>query len=525
MAEIKEENERAVFKKTLEEIIEKINENIRMKNPQNEIVVKEGKSIGILTFDKNNESKTKKLYAITMVIDGNQYDYIYDETGDNIARISANNDVFTDDDIQLDHEKLIKNMELSKGFQNDNQGRHIADKQEKVITAEEKKEQKNDIDNNKTLTNLLDMDISVDSSAAIIDLYRTIYNGRRLRDLLGIDEKLRDRMPQGANIEHMNFLGVVNSANLTAKDGKSRKSTVTCVIMDDPRNPKHMVELDESILKARDDLSKQENITADQTSERLGDGGRKPGTTTTTNTKQISTFEIPGGGASVGQPDDLLTLEIRQNPKFIDESTSQRNDAHNIEMSLGVQNISKSENELQHGLRTQSIKLEAYDEVNRVEEFEQRRDFSNHTGGTDDEYEYKHNYDKEIDIAFKTIGEEKYNVRDAQELNSELKEELTNHIEDMKKEGKNGQMITAEIANVVENRSRFWEIAHDIAEKSDIYGYRDVYEEIKLIGRQFKVEKNMELGDLTDNQIKELVQERLEGERVLGDQLNSRRRI
>ena len=86
-------------------------------------------------------------------------------------------------------------------------------------------------------------------------------------------------------------------------------------------------------------------------------------------------------------------------------------------------------------------------------------------------------------------------------------------------------MITAEIANVVENRSRFWKIAHDIAEKSDIYGYRDVYEEIKLIGRQFKVEKNMELGDLTDNQIKELVQERLEGERVLGDQLNSRRRI
>lgn len=522
MAEVKEEKERAIYKSTLEEIVSRINENLKSKHIPNEIVVKEGRSIGILTFNKNQEAKSKKLYAITMVIDGKQFDYIYDETGDNIARVVANKDVFTDDDIQFDREKLLRNMELSQDIQNDNQGRHIADKQEKVISAEEKQHKKNDIENNKTLNNLMDMDISVDSSAAIIDLYRTIYNGRRLRDLLGIDEKLIDRMPQGANIEHMNYLGVVNSANLTAKDGKSRNSTVTCVIMDDPRNPKHMVELDESILKPREDLSRQENITADKSSERLGDGGRRTGTTTTANTKQISTFEIPGGGASVGQPDDLLTLEIRQNPKYIDESTSQRNDAHNIEMSLGVQNISKTENELQHGLNTQSIKLEAYDEVKRIEEIEQQRDFANHYGGVDDEYEYKNNYDSDIDIAFKTIGEEKYHVRDAQELNKYLKEDLNKHIEEMKKQGKNGELVTAEIATVVENRSRYWEVAHDIANSSDVFGYIDVYYQICKIERDFKKE-NRELSDLTNNQIKELVQERLESERVLGESINPRK--
>ena len=217
MAEIKEENERAVFKKTLEEIIEKINENIRKTNPQHEIIVNDGKSIGILTFNKQKEAQKKELFSISMTIDGKNAYYVYDDTGDNIAVVEPRERKVTvevDDDIEIDQNELVERMNLPRGFQNDNQGRHIADKQEKVITAEEKQEQKNDIDNNKTLTNLLDMDISVDSSAAIIDLYRTIYNGRRLRDLLGIDEKLRDRMPQGANIEHMNFLGVVNSANL-----------------------------------------------------------------------------------------------------------------------------------------------------------------------------------------------------------------------------------------------------------------------------------------------------------------------
>lgn len=512
MAEIKEENERAVYKSTLEEIIEKINENLRMKNPQNEIVVKEGKSIGILTFNKNNESKTKKLYAITMVIDGNQYDYIYDETGDNIARISANNDVFTDDDIQLDHEKLIKNMELSKGFQNDNQGRHIADKQEKVITAEEKKEQKNDIDNNKTLTNLLDMDISVDSSAAIIDLYRTIYNGRRLRDLLGIDEKLRDRMPQGANIEHMNFLGVVNSANLTAKDGKSRTSTVTCVIMDDPRNPKHMVELDESILKARDDLSKQENITADQTSQHLGDAEIKKGTSTTTNTRQISTFEVPDAGASISQPNDLITLEVRQNSKYIDESKSQRNDAHNVEFYLGIQDKSKSENDQKHGRYTQSVKLEAYDETARIEETDMRDAFRNDYG---------------VDDEFKNIkgvkGIDRGNERDANELNWKMAKEQKEHEEKVNTQYGIDEEATSETANQVNNeRQHYLGMAWDIVHDSEVYGGRDVkFIYNQIMNKKAEMEKNNE--KITDEELKNRVQQDLENQRIPGDMTNPRR--
>ena len=510
MAEQKEENERAVYKSTLEEIIEKLNQRINRENPNNKIVIKGGDSIGILEFNKGEEKKAKKLYCISMTIDdGKDIKYIYDETGDNIARVTANNDVFTDDDIQLDREKLLRNMD---GIQNDNQGRHIADKQEKVISVEEKQQQKNDIENNKILNNLVNMDISVDSSAAIIDLYRTIYNGRRLKDLLGIDEKLINRMPQGANIEHMNYLGIVNSDNLTAKDGKSRNSTVTCVIMDDPRNPKHMVELDESILKARDNLSKQENITADQTSQHLGDAEIKKGASTTTNTRQISTFEVPDAGGRISQPNDLITLEIRQNPKYIDESTSQRNDAHNVEFYLGIQDKSKSENDQKHGRYTQSVKLEAYDETARIEEFNMREEFRTDRG-VDDEFENIKGVN----------GIDRGNERDANELNRKMAKEQKEHEENVNKQYKSDVEATSETANQVNNeRQHYLGMAWDIVHDSDVYGGRDVkFIYNQIMNKKAEMEKNNE--KITDEELKNRVQQDLENQRTPGDMTNPRR--
>ena len=508
MAEVKGEKERAIYKSTLEEIVERINENLKSKHIQNEIVVKEGRSIGILTFNKNQEAKSKKLYAITMVIDGKQFDYIYDETGDNIARVGANNEVFTDDDIQLDKDRLIENMNLSKGFQNDNQGRHIADRSERIILSEdEKKQQFMDYEDRIELPNLVDREVVLDSSAAIIDLYRTIYNGRRLRDMLGIDQKLKDRLPNGANIEHLNFLTVINSDQLTAKDMKRRESDTTCVIMDDPRNPKYMIELDTSILKPREDLSKQENITADQTSEHLGDGEIKKGTSTTTNTRQISTFEIPDAGASISQPNDLITLEIRQNPNYIDESKSQKNNAHNIEFYIGIQDKSKTENEQKHGLNTKSIKLEAYDETNRIEEFEMQQAFRTDYG-VDDEL-----------VNLKTVnGMGRNQERDANELNKQMKLEGEKHKETIDKQSENKSNINTEVASQVNER----QIAWDIIKESDEYGPRDIKYIYNLIMEKKAV---MESHNETINNdvLKKRVQQDLENQRTLGDMSNPRR--
>ena len=55
MAEQKEENERAVYKSTLEGIIEKILQKLSENNLENRVIPKSGKSIGILTFKKKEE--------------------------------------------------------------------------------------------------------------------------------------------------------------------------------------------------------------------------------------------------------------------------------------------------------------------------------------------------------------------------------------------------------------------------------------------------------------------------------------
>lgn len=517
MAEQKEENERAVYKSTLEEIVEKILYNINKKNLQNKIVVKEGKSIGILTFKKAEQYKTRKLYAITMVVDGNIADYIYDEDGDNIAWVDATGNVITDSDIKIESDKLdeeegrdimVKQLNHSSGFQNDNQGRHITDKEEKIVSEHEMKQKKYDIEDKTQLTNWIDFNVSIDKDIAIIDLYRTIYNGRRLRDVLSL-EKLKDRVPNGANLEHLNFLTVVNSTELTAKDGKLRESTVTCVIMDDPRNPKQMVELDTSILKPRADLSKQENMTADKTSEILGDGEIKKGATTTTNSRQITTFEIPD--AEIGQSNDLITLAVRKNSNYIDKSTSQRNDAHNIEFYLGVQDKNKDENEQIHGKGTHSIKLEAFDETANIKEIEMQEKFRNFYGPDD-----------EMENINSVKGMENDKVRDANEINQQMVKEEQDHINGVNKQYQNNGQATAEVANQVNERADYYSMAWDIIHDSDEYGARDLKYIYNLIMAKKAVMESQNEA-INDEELKNRVQQDLENQRIPGDMTNPRR--
>lgn len=505
MAEQKEENERVAYKNTLEEIYEKIKQRLSKNSPENEVVLKGGKSIGILTFKKEQESKTKKLYSISMVVDGKNIDYIYDEDGDNIARVRNNNEVYADDDIQLEQDRLITNMNFS---QNDNQGRHIADRAETIIMSDEEK-QNSDIANKNQLPNLIDSQVKIGSSAAIIDLYRTIYNGRRLRDMLAIESKLKGRVPAGVDINNLIYLSVVDSASLTAKDGNKRESDITCVIMDDPRNPKYMVELDESILKPRANLSKLENIAADKTSEHLGDGEEKKGTSTTTNTRQIATFEIPEAGANIGQTNDMITLEIRQNSKYIDTSTSQRNDAHNIELYIGIQDKSKSENEQQHGLNTQAIKLESYDETARIEEKEMQDAFRNFFG-PDDEFKNRETiqgYDRKLE-------------RDENEINAQQRQEKEANDKETEKQYKKEGNVNAEITAEVNERDHYLSMAWNIVHDSNVYGPTDlnyIYKQIMI--EKAKMESNKEA--IEDEELRKRVEQQID-QKTPGD---SKRRV
>lgn len=532
MAEVKEENVRDVYRSTLEQIIEKI---IRQKEkyfPNANIQIKEGRSIGVFTYKRKGNLKTQKLYSITMVAEGSMFTFLFGEDGDRIAKVEEREEqeeengrrtvaqkvtIEPDDNIELDERMLKETMSLSKDFQNDNQGRYITDRNERIILSDgEKREQKMNIEGKTELPNLAEINVKINSSVAIIDLYRTIYNGRRLSDVLGIDQELKDRLPNGINIEHLNFLTVVNSDQLTAKDGKKRESDVTCVIMDDPRNPKQMIELDSSILEPMDNISNSDKVEADKDSQILGDGKIKKRAETTTRMRNITTFKIKRGAKEISQPDDELTLDIRYNPKTIDESTSQRNDATDIEIYLGrlpanasqhSQKFKKDQNDNDNNFY-QLVKLEDYKEVRAIDEISMQYLFRNDFGVKDE--------DENIKGVSSGEGME-VPERDANALNRQMAKEEQEHNKKLNLQTANEGNITAEISNSVDDVYR--KMAQSIEKSIGMYSEDEIYEKILSIKSEYE-KNNIQL---SLKELKNKAEQDLYSERFLGDSFNSRR--
>ena len=87
MAEVKEEQERAIYKdSTLERIMEKLVEKAKVL-PYSEINFIDERSIGIYEYKKNGKLIEQKLYSITVVADGTTYILIIGEDGDRIATL------------------------------------------------------------------------------------------------------------------------------------------------------------------------------------------------------------------------------------------------------------------------------------------------------------------------------------------------------------------------------------------------------------------------------------------------------
>lgn len=548
MAEVKEEKERAIYKSTLEKIVERINENLKSEHIQNEIVVKEGRSIGILTFNKNQEAKSKKLYAITMVIDGKQFDYIYDETGDNIARVGANNEVFTDDDIQLEGEKLISNIKIT-----DANSFNLINPNEKKLSDYEE-------------PNICQYGIKPDPNAAIINL-NTPYNGRRMIDYLGMDKKYNK----------LNYLGFIKSSELTAKDGKKRENEFVPVLMDDEKKPTSIIEIGKEYLTYRPDLSKYEQINADRTSDIYGDGEQIKGARTTTNTGAIDVFEFPNAQKISSDKSHVMTLHIRNKIDNIEKGVSPT-DGNNIEAFIGRQYAGKTEHALQEGLDTHLTKLEATNEANRFQEFYSNIDRANDKGVRDVEADVYSSYErladkimnqfngwdtifdketliqriqqlhesqvKEYDdqmvfneiareIAFRArdekiettsknlnqvisnaireVGLDRIPERDAIEINKIMQSEIMEQTNNASKESHISDSINSEITSAANEKAKYLDMAYKIAKNSNIYGIRDVYDEIMKMKS-----KNNKIDDFS---LYKQVKEQIDGQRVLGDKM------
>ena len=193
------------------------------------------------------------------------------------------------------------------------------------------------------------------------------------------------------------------------------------------------------------------------------------------------------------------------NPKTIDESTSQRNNANNIEIYLGrlpanasqlSQRFKKEQNDNDNRFY-QLIKLEAVNEVRAIDEIKMQDLVRNYLGSNDN--------DRNREGV--TSGEEKkVPERDANDLNSQLKTEQETIKRASTQQDEGDEALNGAVASVVNDRQHYMKIAKSM--DIDGYGPNEICD--RLIAEK---QKNP---DLTDDELQSKVTEQLAWEIVPG---------
>ena len=339
MAEIKEENERAIVDDPVaQRILDRISD--RLQNiTNNDMVLVDGngkiRDIGIFTYKKNNEEKIDRIYSVLIDNNGKIINLLYAplDKGDRFAQI-VDGQVILDEDIELDKELLKRQVEkvderdLEKEKNtnrndnpdtNENEGRHISDNNEKTEEKEEKKitNQKGNTENT-FKPNLNDLGIGLNGALIRLD---EVINGYYLWEILKIEEKLEGKFPPGVDKKafRTGYLTNIDSKELTAKDGKTRKNNDTLAITTADKSV--TIELDESIVQPNEKLATEQQVEAEKDSIINADGSEDRKATTTTNTRRTSVFTIPDAARNAGVA-EKWGLCVGYNDDFIDKGTS-----------------------------------------------------------------------------------------------------------------------------------------------------------------------------------------------------------
>ncbi len=294
------------------------------KSINKKIVVNEQecKQIGYFAYKEKDTGKkiNGPIFLISEIHDGKLFNIIYDARGNVLGSQSEENGMKleTAKDIEIDEKLLNKQlkMEMDKnkeqeqnddneasnsGSQKDEEERDLAEKEhEEKSEEDEEKEEKEEDEQKNILPNLVN-EIRIDSYFQI-ELDEVI-NGNYLWHILDLEEKLKGKMPDGADerIFRTGYLTAVDSAELTAKDGKPRTTPDTLVVTS--LDGKVAVELDETILKPMDIGSSQDKQRAEQDRLRFEDGEEAKKPVNNLNTRRTSLFQIPNANErfSVGE--------------------------------------------------------------------------------------------------------------------------------------------------------------------------------------------------------------------------------
>ena len=256
------------------------------------------KILGLFPYKSKvtGQVKAGRLFLISELHDGYQYDIIYDETGDVIAYndYSEKNGLTIAKEIELDKERLERQIDLirernlndeNNGSSNNDtskagEGRDLASKEHEEEPKKEKEEEPKkietgEIDVNRGKLRNLKGEISMDHRTRIrLD---TCINTYYLWRILGIQDSLKGRMPDGVSERafQQGYLTRIDSKELSELEAsrgekvKERKSEDTFAIVSPSGD---IIELDEGVIEPVDLGPREDRLLQEQNRERWADG-------------------------------------------------------------------------------------------------------------------------------------------------------------------------------------------------------------------------------------------------------------
>lgn len=331
-------------------------------------------------IEGKEEQSTGRLFLIHEEHDGKPFEIIYDENGKVIAsRDNAN--LMIARDVILNERTLKKQIDMSNEFAEENngstssedtakagEGRDLASKEHEEDTKEENQnsEAKNNSDiqeNNKDkkrLGNLKEQGVFVDESNRPLIRLNTIINGYYLWEILGIEQKLQGRLPNGVTEGSFRdgYLTIINKEEQQSKDGKEPVDKLAICTQD----KNYIIELDEDIVKPMDLGSQSEQKLAQQSRTKFDDGEQDKDSLQSERNllnddlTRIARYEIPDTAKRFGVSENW-SLAIDYDRGYIEHGQKDPSQ-YPKEITFVQQSLSESIRNREIGRNTLEYKLE-----------------------------------------------------------------------------------------------------------------------------------------------------------------------
>ena len=370
---------------------------------------KKGKTTKLGHFIYENDGKTEMsiFYLVEIRNEKGEKSYavytMHDGICKQIAAINSKNQIKKASGVEFNEELMKSQVQLYKeiienGETNGGDGRSLGASEHKVpvVETQQNKKNKDSIQNNSfsqksneedekgkksaKLKNLREEGISKENRPLV--RLNTIINGYYLWQILGIEEKLKGRLPEG--VEETSFrygyLTIIEGKEQQVKDHLEPKDKFAICTSDG----NYIIELDETILKPKDMGTKDEQINAQKSAQKVRDGinenrFKSQQDLTYTDITRTALYEIPDVKDRF-RVSETWSLSIDRNLEMergnVIDSNQYRKEITFVQQSLGESTYDKERNNntLQNKLET--TKEEAYQtraekrQQNRLEEFD-----------------------------------------------------------------------------------------------------------------------------------------------------------